>query len=143
MCGPPPAIPSAAHAPPHPASPPRRHPLRSFSEHRYYGTSLPFGDAAYASAANQAYLSAEQALVDHVSLVDSLKRNLSATDTPVVVFGGSYGGMLAAWAQIRHPGAFAGAIAASAPILQFVGEVDPSRYMQTITDDFKQVRASE
>lgn len=39
----------------------------------------------------------------------SLKRNLSATNSPVITFGGSYGGMLAAWAQIRHPGAFAGA----------------------------------
>lgn len=88
----------------------------------YYGTSLPFGDAAY-DTPNLAYLSAEQALVDYVSLMHSLKANLSAEASPVIVFGGSYGGMLAAWAQIRHPGAFAGAIAASAPILQFDGEV--------------------
>ncbi len=108
-----------------------------FLEHRYYGTSLPFGADAYASTANQAYLSAEQALVDAVSLLASLKANLSAADAPVVAFGGSYGGMLAAWAQIRHPGAFAGAIAASAPILQFPGETDPRLYMETITNDFK------
>lgn len=44
-----------------------------FSEHRYYGTSLPFGDAAY-DTPNLAYLSAEQALVDHVSLIDRCAR---------------------------------------------------------------------
>lgn len=31
----------------------------------------------------------------------------------------------------------AGAIAASAPILQFMGEVDPHLYMGTISNDFK------
>lgn len=52
--------------------------LRSHKfDRRYYGTSLPFGAAAY-DTPNLAYLSAEQALVDYVSLTASLKANLSA-----------------------------------------------------------------
>lgn len=107
------------------------------SRRSYYGTSLPFGEHAYDNVSTLAYLSSEQALMDHVSLVESLKVNLSATTSPVVLFGGSYGGMLAAWAMLKHPGHFAGAIAASAPITQFMGQVDPRLYTQTIADDFK------
>lgn len=63
-------------------------------QHRYYGESMPYGsrDKAYANATSLSYLSAEQALADFAVLVTDLKRNLSAEDCPVVLFGGSYGG---------------------------------------------------
>ena len=38
------------------------------------------------------YLTSEQALADYATLILDLKKNLSAEDCPVVVFGGSYGG---------------------------------------------------
>lgn len=102
---------------------------------RYYGKSLPFGAASY-DPPNLAYLGIEQALMDYVQLVASLKANLSALDAPVIVWGGSYGGMLAAWARIKYPATFAGAYASSAPILQIPGLMDPKAYNRVIRDTF-------
>lgn len=55
---------------------------------------MPFGsrDKAYENAASLAYLTAEQALADFATLITDLKRNMSAEESPVVLFGGSYGG---------------------------------------------------
>jgi lysosomal Pro-X carboxypeptidase len=63
-------------------------------QHRYYGESMPFGskDKAYNNSRSLAYLTAEQALADYAVLITDLKRNLSAQGSPVVLFGGSYGG---------------------------------------------------
>lgn len=40
------------------------------------------------------YLSSTQALADYATLIIDLKNNLTAIDSPVVVFGGSYGGSM-------------------------------------------------
>lgn len=55
---------------------------------------MPFGsgDEAYKNDSTLAYLTAEQALADYAVLVTSLKKDLSAENSPVVLFGGSYGG---------------------------------------------------
>lgn len=55
---------------------------------------MPFGsqEAAYKNASTLGYLSSEQALADYATLIVDLKRNLSAGNSSVVVFGGSYGG---------------------------------------------------
>ncbi|PQQ20138.1 lysosomal Pro-X carboxypeptidase [Prunus yedoensis var. nudiflora] len=77
-----------------------------FIEHRFYGKSIPYGgkkSVAYSNATTLGYLSSTQALADYASLIIDLKKNLSATESPVVVFGGSYGGMLAAWFRLKYP----------------------------------------
>jgi pimeloyl-ACP methyl ester carboxylesterase len=53
---------------------------------------------------------------DYALLIGQLKIEHNAAAAPVVAFGGSYGGMLAAWIRIKYPNVVDGAIAASAPI---------------------------
>lgn len=66
-------------------------------QHRYYGKSMPFGgnkDIAYSNSSTLGWLTSTQALADYATLITDLKNNLSATEAPVVVFGGSYGGSM-------------------------------------------------
>jgi lysosomal Pro-X carboxypeptidase len=68
-----------------------------FAEHRYYGQSMPYGNKSYESPFID-YLTSEQALADYAYLITSIKKNESdAAQSPVIAFGGSYGGMLSAW----------------------------------------------
>ncbi|RLN74151.1 hypothetical protein DYB28_001470 [Aphanomyces astaci] len=83
-------------------------------EHRFYGKSQPLPDFKVSSLQ---YLTAEQALKDLVNFQDHLaaKRNLTK-DSKWIAFGGSYPGMLAAWAKLQHGSRFAGSVASSGPI---------------------------
>ncbi|XP_074580620.1 uncharacterized protein LOC141837040 [Curcuma longa] len=109
--------------------------LLVFIEHRYYGESLPFGDVGNSSTLG--YLSTAQALADYAALITDLKKNLSSEHSPVVAFGGSYGGMLAAWFRLKYPHVVIGSVASSAPILQFDGLVSPYTFIDIVTNDFK------
>ncbi|OVA14418.1 Peptidase S28 [Macleaya cordata] len=114
--------------------------LLVFLEHRFYGKSIPFGgdkEVAYSNSSTLGYLSSTQALADYATLIIDLKKNLTAEDSPVVVFGGSYGGMLAAWFRLKYPHVAIGALASSAPILHFEGIVSPYSFNNIITQDFK------
>ncbi len=49
------------------------------------------------------YLSSEQALADYAYLLKYIKQAKRAENSPVIAFGGSYGGMLASWFRIKFP----------------------------------------
>jgi pimeloyl-ACP methyl ester carboxylesterase len=110
--------------------------LMVFAEHRYYGKSWPFGsEQASTTRAHLRFLTHEQALADYANLITSLKQRLSLVASPVVAFGGSYGGMLAAWFRQKYPHIIVGAVAASAPVLAF-GSWDSSKYWAAVTRDY-------
>lgn len=102
-----------------------------FAEHRYYGQSMPFGNKSFSEPQYSGYLSSQQALADYADL---LSNHLNTEQRPVIAFGGSYGGMLAAWFRMKYPHLVTGAIAASAPILQFTA--DCNRFDTILTSVF-------
>jgi lysosomal Pro-X carboxypeptidase len=119
-----------------------------FGEHRYYGESFPFGNKTKAlEVENLKYLSVEQVMMDYVTLLQYIKgrdgydnnTELANSLTPVYVFGGSYGGMLATWLRMKYPTHFHGAIASSAPILWFKGATDPNAYTKIASQVLKDV----
>ena len=115
-------------------------------EHRYFGTSQPFGDASYDNA-NLGFLTVEQAMMDFNLLVQNVRWQIATNyttskDFATIVFGGSYGGMLAAWLRMKFPHTFQGALASSAPILFFEGSVSPYAYNEVATASFAKYDAS-
>lgn len=54
------------------------------------------------------YLSSSQALADYVDVINIVKKEFSATDSKVIAFGGSYGGMLASWMRMKYPAVITG-----------------------------------
>jgi lysosomal Pro-X carboxypeptidase len=104
-----------------------------FAEHRYYGQSKPFPPG---TPGCMNWLSTEQALADFAALISFMRAKHSSG--PYIGFGGSYGGMLAAWFRMKYPHLIDGVIAASAPIWAFMG-LDPpyndTAYNKIVTDD--------
>lgn len=92
---------------------------------------MPFGNKSYSAPEFSGYLTSEQALADFAQL---LVEQVNPKQRPVIAFGGSYGGMLAAYFRLKYPHLVTGAIAASAPVLQFT--TDCNRFNQILTSIF-------
>ncbi|CAN8004409.1 unnamed protein product, partial [Ixodes hexagonus] len=111
--------------------------LLIFAEHRYYGESKPYGNQSFESPRYHGYLTAEQALADFADLLVHFKATYpGAGDSSVVSFGGSYGGMLAAWFRMKYPHVTVAALAASAPILLFTGITPCNIFSEVVTRAF-------
>lgn len=116
--------------------PPQVKGLVLFGEHRYYGKSMPFGADSFTKD-NVKFLTVDQTLLDYVQLIKTIKAsNPNYADSPVIAFGGSYGGMLASWMRMKYPHVIYGAHAASAPILFFTGATSPYAFNDLATRDY-------
>ena len=113
-----------------------------FAEHRYYGTSLPFGEDSFTTQ-NLRYFTVDQTLEDYVALIRHFKSMPQYTNSPVVVTGGSYGGMLAAWFRMKYPHIVQVAYAASAPIMYFPETVSPYAFNEVVTNVFSKALGNQ
>lgn len=108
-----------------------------FAEHRYYGSSTPFGNKSLSDPAHSGYLTSQQAIADFVDLIEDLRSSDVTKHSPVIVFGGSYGGMLSAWMRMKYPHIVQGAISASAPLLQFTGVTPCESFSRIATSSYR------
>lgn len=123
---------------------PRFKALLIYIEHRYYGKSIPFGSRkeALKNAETLGYLNSAQAMADYAAVIMHLKKKYSAKNSPVIVIGGSYGGMLTSWFRLKYPHIALGALASSAPILYFDDIAPQEGYYSIVTKDFKETSES-
>lgn len=85
-----------------------------YTEHRYYGKSLPTDNA---STENLQYLTVEQALADLKHFVEQMKRDISGLEnSKVIVAGGSYSATMVTLFRQMYPETVDGAWASSAPL---------------------------
>lgn len=67
------------------------------------------------------YLTSEQALADLAYFIQGINNQYNfPNDTKWIVFGGSYGGSLAAWVRAKYPHLVHGAVSASGPLLALI-----------------------
>ncbi|XP_016439807.1 uncharacterized protein LOC107765654 [Nicotiana tabacum] len=120
---------------------PRFKALLVYIEHRYYGKSIPFGtmEEALKDEDRRGYFNSAQAIADYAELLLHVKEKFSAQNSPIIVIGGSYGGMLASWFRMKYPHIALGALASSAPILYFDDITPQNGYYSIVTKDFKEV----
>ncbi|GAU48315.1 hypothetical protein TSUD_405330 [Trifolium subterraneum] len=112
--------------------------LLVYIEHRYYGRSVPFESMeAYKNTSTLGYFNSAQALADYAAVLIHLKDTLQAQMSPLIVIGGSYGGMLATWFRLKYPHIAIGALASSAPLLYFDKITPQTAYFDVVARDFK------
>lgn len=100
-------------------------------EHRFYGESYPTEGM---TTDELRFLSSDQALADLARLVSYLKESLGLQKSPVISFGGSYPGNLAAWFRLKYPSVTHGSVASSAPLN---AETNFVEYMEVVADAMK------
>ncbi|XP_073022443.1 uncharacterized protein [Primulina eburnea] len=115
--------------------------LAVYIEHRFYGNSIPFGtlEEALKNETLRGYFSSAQAIADYAEVLLHVKQNFSAHNSPIIVVGGSYGGMLASWFRLKYPHIAMGALASSAPILYFDDITPQNGYYSIVTKDYKEI----
>jgi len=106
-------------------------------EHRFYGESKPLPDL---STPNLRFLSSQQALADLSTFIEAMKVKYNAQDSPVITFGGSYPGNLAAWFRLKFPHQTIAAVASSAPVQ---AELDFFQYLDVVDESLSSLTGKE
>jgi pimeloyl-ACP methyl ester carboxylesterase len=77
-------------------------------------------------------------MMDFVEFIKFMKKQY-CEDCPVIVFGGSYGGMLASWMRMKYPNVVDFAHAASAPIYYYKNrqDLDLGVFFQIVTKNYE------
>ncbi|KAI0718395.1 peptidase S28 [Cerioporus squamosus] len=92
-------------------------------EHRYFGSSLPFGNGSYTTE-NLQHFTLENVMADAVTFMDFVKKNVTGAEaSKAIVVGGSYGGLLSAVFRQNYPDVFFGAWSVAGPFRGF-GDAD-------------------
>lgn len=120
-----------------------------FMEHRFYGQSTPKESGCRSSSkgaplCDLSLLSTEQAMRDYAVIIETFRRELKPS--AVIGFGGSYGGMLATYMRMKYPNLVDGVIAASAPVLSYLGmnpPYDPNAFARVVTNDAGPICATQ
>ncbi|WCJ41672.1 Serine carboxypeptidase S28 family protein [Euphorbia peplus] len=119
--------------------------LLVYIEHRYYGKSIPACgsiDEIMRNADKRGYFNSAQALADYAEIILHIKRSFYAMDSPVIVIGKAYGGMLATWFRLHYPHIATGALASSAAVLSFDNIIPQTAYYSKVTMNFKEASES-
>ncbi|KAG6789120.1 hypothetical protein POTOM_005210 [Populus tomentosa] len=90
------------------------------------------------NASKRGYFNSAQALADYAAIIIHIKKTLRAQYSPVIVIGGSYGGMLASWFRLKYPHIALGALASSAPVLYFDDITPHDAYYSVVTKEFRE-----
>jgi pimeloyl-ACP methyl ester carboxylesterase len=91
-----------------------------YLEHRYYGKSLPFSDL---SNDHIQYLTLDNVIEDLATFQKWISTSQGWAGKWITV-GGSYSGTISALYRQRHPELVVGALAASAPMISGLGQLD-------------------
>lgn len=105
-------------------------------EHRFFGQSVLFdGQAAFETRVDRVgLLSLEQSLADYAAIIRAHRG-----EGPVLTFGGSLSGTIAAMLRVEEPALVDMAFASSAPILGVDGVADPFAWRARLTATFAEL----
>lgn len=103
-----------------------------YVEHRFYGKSHPTSDLG---TKNLKFLTSQQALADLAYFIENVNiQHKFSNNTKWIVFGGSYGGSLAAWMRLKYPHLVHGAVSSSGPLL---AQIDFQQYFVVVANALK------
>ncbi|KAL0882416.1 hypothetical protein ABMA27_000899 [Loxostege sticticalis] len=102
-----------------------------YTEHRFYGESLPYQNF---TVENLRFLNVDQALADLAYFIrDYVRAQPRFADSKIIMYGGSYAANMALWFKQRYPHLAVGVVASSGPIK---AQIDFTGYLEVVHEAF-------